>query len=96
MCNNLAHFCPKSTFQRGVFVNEAPEMTTSWGGAQFFFGGGVLMGPAQKLPRFHVLEPRNIVLAAVWRHVSGFTIAHKRITEPNFIIFELFSAIPVL
>ena len=28
--------------------------------------------------------------------VAAATIAHKRITEPNFIIFELFSVIAVL
>ena len=27
---------------------------------------------------------------------TEITITHKRMTEPNFIIFELFSVIPVL
>ena len=64
---------------RGVFVNETPEMTTFWGGGGTQFGGGGgQRGPAQRLPRFDVLEPRNVVLAAVWRHVSGFTFRTPR------------------
>ena len=33
-------------------------------------------GSLQRLPRFRVLEPRNAVLAAVWRHVSSLRFGH--------------------
>ena len=69
---------PKIYVSEGVSVNETPEMTTFWGGVPSFFGGGAQKGPAQRLPRFHVLEPQNVVLAAVWRHVSGFTFRTPR------------------
>ena len=40
--------------------------------------------------------PRESQSCANVVSVNSLTIAHKKITEPNFIIFELFSVIPAL
>ena len=63
---------------RGGFVSETPEMTTFWGGTQFLGEGGVKGVQLKGSHVFHVLEPRNVILAAVWRHVSGFTFRTPR------------------
>ena len=86
-CNNLAHLCPRSTFQRGFLLTK-PRKGPRFGGGggyEIFFGGGdgskrpsSKAPTAQRLPRFHVLELRNIILAAVWRHVLGFTFRTPR------------------
>ena len=34
MCNNLAHLCPRSTFQRGLFVHKANDRVLGGGGVK--------------------------------------------------------------
>ena len=41
-------------------------------------------GLHQGAPRFHMLDPKNVVLLVVWRHVLGFTLRTPRFVAVTF------------
>ena len=44
----------------------------------------------------YVMHVMYVIYVIYVLYVYVYTITHKRITEPNFIIFELFLVTPVL